>query len=92
MKKIFVNKNGQMRSGWKITILIAGTFVFTLLLSFLAFFIIGLIGGYLKYVPQKLYLLLMVGEEQFYLFTTISFLSTLVIDNFDAKIYRQEKI
>jgi len=91
LKKIFVNKNGQMRSGWKITILIAGTFVFTLLLSFLAFFIIGLIGGYLKYVPQKLYLLLMVGEEQFYLFTTISFLSTLVMITLMLKFIDKKK-
>jgi membrane protease YdiL (CAAX protease family) len=80
-----------MRSGWKITILIAGTFVFTLLLSFLAFFIIGLIGGYLKYVPQKLYLLLMVGEEQFYLFTTISFLSTLVMITLMLKFIDKKK-
>ncbi len=79
LKKIFVNKNGQMRSGWKITILIAGTFAITLLLSFLAFFIIGLIGGYLKYPAQKFYLLMMVGEERFYVFNTISFLSTLIM-------------
>ncbi|WP_029689131.1 hypothetical protein [Thermoanaerobacter sp. A7A] len=71
MKKMFVNKNGQMRSGWKITILIAGTFAITLLLSFLAFFIIGLMGGYLKYPAQKFYLLMMVGEERFYVFNTV---------------------
>ncbi|SHE43608.1 hypothetical protein SAMN02745195_00358 [Thermoanaerobacter uzonensis DSM 18761] len=79
MKKVFVNRNGQIRSGWKIAILLAGTFVITLLLSFLAFFIIGLIGGYLKYAVQKFYLLLMVGEERFYLFNTISFLATLIM-------------
>jgi membrane protease YdiL (CAAX protease family) len=79
LKKVFVNRNGQIRSGWKIAILLAGTFVITLLLSFLAFFIIGLIGGYLKYPVQKFYLLLMVGEERFYLFNTISFLATLIM-------------
>ncbi|KKC30495.1 metal-dependent membrane protease [Caldanaerobacter subterraneus subsp. pacificus DSM 12653] len=91
LKKIFVNKNGQMRSGWKITILIAGTFVITLLLSFLAFFIIGLIGGYLKYTAQKLYLLLMVGEERFYLFTTISFLSTVIMITLMLKFIDKKK-
>lgn len=79
LKKMFVNKNGQMRSGWKIAILIAGTFVITLLLAFLAFLIIGLIGKYSEYTMHKLLLLLMVGEERFYLFTTISFLSTVIM-------------